>query len=222
MPLSAETMASSSSSWFRVCVTTCGFIGMSLRVPRSSISSFQVFMRSCAFFRNLLLLPLQQGQQRLKNGLRVADQGRIHLVAQADARGVELDLNALRLTRLGQELHVRIAGADHDERVALLHRIDRGRGAEQAKAAGGVRAAIRQDGLAQQGLDHGAADGFGQLSHFFARARAPRPTMIVTLRAVVNDVGGALRRRAVGGLRVEGAAQSRCVLRCWRCCASCR
>ena len=54
-------MASSSSSLFSVCVTTCGFIGMSLRVPRSSISSFQVFIRSCAFLRNLLFFRFSSG-----------------------------------------------------------------------------------------------------------------------------------------------------------------
>ena len=54
MPLSEETIASLSSNLFRFHVTTCGFIGISLRVPRTSISWFQLFIFFCAFSRKLL------------------------------------------------------------------------------------------------------------------------------------------------------------------------
>ena len=45
-------MASRSRSLFRWYVTTCGFIGMSVRVPRSSMNLFQLSMRFCDFLRN--------------------------------------------------------------------------------------------------------------------------------------------------------------------------
>ena len=63
-------------------------------------------MRSWAFFRKLLLLRLEQRQQGLKNGLGVADQGCVSLVSKTNAGRVKIDLNAFRLTRLRQKLHV--------------------------------------------------------------------------------------------------------------------
>ena len=66
VPLSEETMASSFSSLLSVCVTTCGFIGMSLRVPRSSISSFQSFMRSWRLLQKFWLLALRRGSSAVR------------------------------------------------------------------------------------------------------------------------------------------------------------
>ena len=88
-------------------MTTCGFIGMSVRVPRSSISSFQLFMRSCDFLRNLLLFVLEKRKQSLKHGFCIAYKRNVNRMAQTDARRINLDLHAFRLTGLGQELHVR-------------------------------------------------------------------------------------------------------------------
>ena len=45
VPESVAMIASSASSLSSSCATTCGFIGFSLRVPRSTISSRQSFMR---------------------------------------------------------------------------------------------------------------------------------------------------------------------------------
>ena len=52
VPESQETMASSARRLPSSQATTCGFIGVSGRVPRSSISSRHSRIPSCAFSRN--------------------------------------------------------------------------------------------------------------------------------------------------------------------------
>ena len=52
VPESVAMMASSDRSLFNSCATTCGFIGVSVRVPRSCISSRQSCMAAWAFSRN--------------------------------------------------------------------------------------------------------------------------------------------------------------------------
>ena len=52
VPLSQVTIASASSRRPSSCASTCGFIGESVRVARSSISSSQLFIRCCAVSRN--------------------------------------------------------------------------------------------------------------------------------------------------------------------------
>ena len=159
-------------------------------------------------FEEALVLGLQQRQQSVKDGLGIADQADIRRVAQADARGIDVDLHALRLSGFGQELHVGIAGADHEEGVALFHRIDRWRCAEQAETAGGVGAAIRNDRLAEQGFDDGAAYGVGKLGQLFTAAKGAAPGEDGDLAAVVDQVRGFAEEnlRRQGGRRCAPVA----------------
>lgn len=101
VPLSDETIASSFSSLFNVYVTTCGFMGMSLRVPRSSINWFHSFIRSWAFFRNLLFFCFRSGSKAWRITLESPTSPRSTWLAQTEARWVQFDLYALRLTRFG-------------------------------------------------------------------------------------------------------------------------
>ncbi len=59
-----------------------------------------------------ILLALDQRQQRLQDALAVADQADVDRVAQADARRIDVDLDALGLAGLGIELHVGEAAAE--------------------------------------------------------------------------------------------------------------
>src|SRR5437667_580012 len=52
VPESVETIASSASSSFSACATTCGFIGTSSRCERVSSSSRHAVMPVCAASRN--------------------------------------------------------------------------------------------------------------------------------------------------------------------------
>lgn len=81
-------------------------------------------------FRDILLDALapadvivlfKQRQQRGERLLAISNKRVVHRVAQRDVCAVDVDLNAARVTRLGQELAVGKGGADHQQRVALLH-----------------------------------------------------------------------------------------------------
>src|SRR5438270_14027095 len=85
VPESVATMASSLSSLLSSCATTSGFIGLSLRVPRSTISSFHSFVSACAVSRNERVLAIgEPRQQRLQNAPGVADQAGGDGIAQSD------------------------------------------------------------------------------------------------------------------------------------------
>jgi Asp-tRNA(Asn)/Glu-tRNA(Gln) amidotransferase A subunit family amidase len=91
VPLSDATMASSSrapSSW----ATTCGFMGVSGRVPRSSISAVQSFIPFCARSRKAAVaLALEHGHERRQRAAAVAHETDLDGVAEADAHGIQLD-----------------------------------------------------------------------------------------------------------------------------------
>ena len=102
VPESHDTMALFGSRLPSSQATTCGFIGLSSRVPRSSISFHQSFMPACAFSRKpRCLLRLSSGSSSVRLRVAVADHADFDRVAQADARRVDVDLHAARLARLG-------------------------------------------------------------------------------------------------------------------------
>ena len=66
VPESQETMAVGESRFPSSQATTCGFMGLSDRVPRSSISARHSFMPACAFSRkDLSLRALSCGSSAL-------------------------------------------------------------------------------------------------------------------------------------------------------------
>ncbi len=142
----------------------------------------------------------EQRQQSSENGLGIAHQANVHLMAQANAGRINFDLYAFCLARFGQKFHIGIAGADHDQGVAFFHRVDGGRRAEQAEAARGVRAAIRQHRFAQQRLHHRAANSLCKLGEFFAAAERASAGKDDHLRSRVDDIGRLLNQ----GLRRLG------------------
>ena len=101
---------------------------------------------------------------------------------------------ALALSGFGIELDVGEGGADDQQGVALLHRLLRRAGSQQADAARRVRAVIRHDGLAEQRLDDGRAEFFRQLFQFVARVQRALPGQNDDLFARVDDLGGDFQR----------------------------
>ena len=104
---------------------------------------------------------------------------------------VEIDLHRARLPGLREELDVGKRGADHQQRVALFQRLLRWPRAEQADAAGGVRAVVRHRRLAEQRLDDRRAQLFRQLLPVpRRRASAPRPARIAIFLPAFRIAGG--------------------------------
>ena len=184
-------------------MTTCGFIGMSVRVPRSSINLFQLSIRFCAFFRNdLVRLLLDQRQQGAQHAPAISDQSDVRRVAQSNASRIDIDLHGLCLAGLRIKLHVREAGPGDDQRVALLQRVLRGSGAEQADTAGRVGAPVGHNGFSEQWLYDRAANCLAQIQHFLARVQAAAAREDGDLRTLIDDFGCRLQ----SGVRRDGYA----------------
>jgi hypothetical protein len=66
---------------------------------------------------------LEERQELEQRGAAVADQTHFDRIAQADARGVEVDLNAAGLAGTGQELDIGERRPDHQQRVAVFDRL---------------------------------------------------------------------------------------------------
>ena len=58
-----------------------------------------------------VLLALEQGKQRGEDAAGVADQPDLDWMPQPNARGIDVDLHGLGLSRLWQELHIGEVGA---------------------------------------------------------------------------------------------------------------
>src|SRR5262245_41429870 len=127
VPLSHATIASDESRRPSSLASTWGFIGNSVRVARLDMSSRQSFMRFCAVSRKPRSdLRLSRGRSAASVRGAVADQADLHRIPESDAHRIELDLDAARLSGLGQKLDVGERRADHQEGVALLERLLRG------------------------------------------------------------------------------------------------
>ena len=130
-----------------------------------------------------------------------------------DACRIDIDLNDLRLAGLGKELHIREAGAGHDERVAFLQRVLRRRGAEQADAARRVRAVVGNDGLAEQRLDDRRVQLARQAPAPASRApRAPAAGQDRDLRSLVDELGRGLEIAPPAGSGCAAATDIRAVI----------
>src|SRR3569833_313862 len=98
----------------------------------------------------------------MKDRLCISNESYIDWMPQATPCGIKFDLDTLCLPRLGQEVHVWEAGADHDKRVAFLHCGNRGRGTKQADSAGSIWTAIRKHTFAEQSFDYGTTYCFSE------------------------------------------------------------
>ena len=120
-----------------------------------------------------------------------------------------------RLALLGQELRVREARADHQQRVAALHQVPARLRAEQADRAGDERQVVRQRRLAEQRLRDARAEQLRDLDHLVAGVQRALADEHRDLLAGVQDLGGALEvvvRRDDDRARVADARVDRAVL----------
>ncbi len=161
-----------------------------------------------------LCLVLEQRQQRLQRTGGIALQVDLHRVAQAEHLGVDVDLHAARLALGGQELAVGEAGADHQQRVALLHHLPAWAGAEQADRAGDVGQVVRHGGLAEQRLGHTGAHPLSDLDYLLGRAERAGADQHRHPLAGVEHLGGTGeigRRRHHDGRLIADARMHRAV-----------
>ena len=94
----------------------------------------------------------------------------LHRVTDADHARVDVDLDAAGLPLLGQELRVREARADHQQRVAALHHRVARLGPEQADRARHEGQVVRHRRFAEQRLRDACAQHVGGLDHLLGRA----------------------------------------------------
>ncbi len=154
----------------------------------------------------------EERQQGREGGATVAHQADLHRVAKADAHGVELDLDRPRLSRLRQELDVRERRADHQEGIAPLHRLLRRPRAEQADAAGRVRAVVGHRGLAEQGLHDRRGEAVGDRLELVPRVERAPPGQDGDPAPRVQQLGGPTQPTLVGQARAAAEGVRRVVL----------
>ena len=129
-------------------------------------------------------LAREQRQQLTQRLLSVTDEPDLERIAHAEHARVDVDLDRLRLAHLGQELRVREARADHQQRVAALHQLPRRARAEQADRSRAAGHVVGHGRLAEQGLGDAGCEQVGRREHLLRRAE----------RAGADQHGDALAR----------------------------
>src|SRR5918992_60227 len=69
-----------------------------------------------------VLALLEERDEHLERGLRIAGEASAHRESEPDARRIAVDLHGTGLLVLGIELHVGEARPDHEQRITFLHR----------------------------------------------------------------------------------------------------
>ena len=207
-------MASLLRSLFKACVTTCGFIGMSLRVPRSSISLFQLVMRFCAFSRKLWSLFVSISGRRalerscnLRPGPHPPD-GATRFVSDRCRSARPSPCLAWGKTPCKE------SRASDDQRVTLLQGILGGGGAEQPDSSRGVGAVIGHDGFAEQRFDDRAANAFASSSTSSRAWRQPLPANMATFEPLLIKSRCLLATRREAGRDTRRHIDPNCVWGC--------
>ena len=155
--------------------------------------------------------------ERAQRLLRVADQLHVDRVADADHVGLDVDLDAARLPLLRQELRVREARADHEQRVAALDHVVARNRPQQPDRAGHVREVVGEHVLAEQRLGDAGAEQVGDALELRGGAAGALANEHRDLLPLVEDLGrvldvGLLRQHARAGVadaRIDGAVRAR-------------
>ena len=134
----------------------------------------------------------QARQQRAQGERRVADQRRLHRIAQRQHRGVDVDLHAARGAFLGQELAIGEGRAHHQQRVAALHQLVGGLGAQKADLARHEGQAVGQHALAQKRLGDARLQALGHRHDFRGGVGGAGADQHRHPLAAVQDIGGAV------------------------------
>ena len=108
-------------------------------------------------------------------------------IPQREHRGFDVDLNGAGGAVLGQEFRPGKAGPDHQQRVAILHKVPAWLGAEQADRAGDEGQVVRQHVLSEQRLRHASSEKGGHFDQQWGRAASARADQDRYLFAGIQD-----------------------------------
>jgi hypothetical protein len=111
-----------------------------------------------------ILVSTEKGEERLQSPARIPHQTHFDRIAQADARGIDVELDAPGLSGIWKELDIRKRGADQKEGVAALDRFLGGKRAEKPDTASGIGTVVGDRGFSEKGaLDLSGARGSGTM-----------------------------------------------------------
>ncbi len=134
-------------------------------------------------------LAPQQREQCLQRFARGALKVHFGRIADAEPRGVDVDLHAARLAFLRQELRVRIVRPDHQQRVARGHHVARGEGPEQTDRPGYPRQIVGEHRFPEQRLRAAGLQQVGDLDELLLRAERAGTDQHRDLLARVQHLG---------------------------------
>ena len=217
-PESAVTIASSGSTCESSWTTRCGFIGSASIMARRSTMSHQSSTFASIFSRQRRSsLRTRCGSSARSVSFASPISMHVRGVADADHVGLDVDLDAACLAFLRQELRVREARADHEQRVAALHHVVARDRAEEADRAGHERKVVGEDVLAEQCLGDSGTEEVGDTLELLGGTAGALADEHRDLLPLVEDLGCVLdvvllrqdARPAVADARVDGAVGAR-------------
>ena len=198
VPTSAVKIASAAASRSTVAATYCGCSGESLaRSPGQLVQPGPgppVVRRHPVQVRRIGL-GLQQRQQRVNRVLDRADQRHPHLHPLADLLAPHVDLD--HRDALGEERPVGEVGAEHDQRVAVLHGPVPGAEPDQPGHPHVVRVVVLHELLAAERVHHWGLQRPGQRDQLVMRPGAARPGQDRHRAGVVQHLRGGRQRLLV-------------------------
>src|SRR5205823_5509140 len=140
-----------------------------------------------------VLFAFQQWNQLAQSIAAVANQSDLYCISQSYAFGIEFDLNAPSLVWFRHELDIRERGTDYQQRVAILHCLLRGLGAEKANSASRVRTIVGHCRFAEQRLHDWSCQQFRRLLEFVGRVERSSSGQDRDLLSTVQDLGSLLK-----------------------------
>ena len=175
--------------------TRCGLIGWAGCMARSSAVSHQSATCFSMCSRQLRSVFCSSSGSSSAQGLgRIAVQVDLGRIADAEHRGVDVDLHAARMALLGQELRIGEAGADHQEGVAAHHQLVAGLGAQIADRARHPRQVVGRAPLPSSALAAPAPSLSATAITSSVACKAPAPTRMATFLPAFST--SAARRRS--------------------------
>ena len=145
-----------------------------------------------------VVLAGQQRDQGLQALFRIPDHRDLDRHPHPGPGRVGVDLHDPDFAGLGQVLGVGEVGADHEQRVAVLHQILTGPGTEQPDPADRVLGVVRDDRLAGQGLDDRRAEPVSHGKHLVPGVQRTRTGQDGHVLPLVQHPGGGLQVRQPG------------------------
>src|SRR5687767_5260198 len=113
-----------------------------------------------------VVVTLQERHQSGKCPPAVADEAYLDGVADTNTCRIEFDLHRARLSWFRKELDIGERGADHQQCVAVFHRLLRRKRTEQPDLSRGIRTIVWHRRLSQERLHDRRSQNLGDLQQF--------------------------------------------------------